>query len=89
MYGRSRKATSAETQISETILYCKIQSLLIIFLLNFALAVGWEEVGGGVSLVIWFGSYSMNVYMRFTLYDSSVFILATSTNSNFNFHIVA
>ena len=39
--------------------------------------------------MIWFGSYSMNVYMRFTLYESSVFILATSTNSNFNFHIVA
>ena len=40
---------------------------------------------GGVSLVIWFGSYSVNVYIRFTLYESSVFILATGTNSNFNF----
>ena len=43
--------------------------------------------GGGGSLVIGLGF--MNGCMHFTLYESSVFILATSTNSNFNFHIVA
>ena len=42
--------------------------------------------GGGGSLVIWLGF--MNGCMHSTFYESSVFILATSTNSNFNFHIV-
>ena len=62
---------------------------MLIFLLNFGIS-GWLGGGGGGGGGFFSNLFgSMNVYMHFTLYESSVFILATSTNSNFNFHIVA